>query len=710
LNSLKYILTSLVLITGIIVFSCQTPKGKTTTEITKTDTLLYLNHSDSAKYVGINTCKLCHQEIYKTFIKTGMGKSFDVASKAKSSADYHTSIIHDKIGDFYYKAFWKNDSLQFLEYRLNGKDTIYKRQETVNYIIGSGQHTNSHIQSVNGYLNQMPMTFYTQKKTWDLPPGFENGHNTRFMRKIGLECMSCHNNYPEFVLGSENKFTAVPEGINCERCHGPGSIHVAQRQTESKIDTSKYIDYSIVNPAKLSIDAQFDICQRCHLQGNTILKEGKSFYDFKPGMKLSDYMTVFLPKYKHADDEFIMASHADRLKQSACFIKSMECATSPVLRTPPSKGEKLKPYKDAMTCVTCHNPHISVRETNPNVFNDACNNCHYKETEKTEGTKGIKETGEIEGIGKTSERADSRIGKSKLICSKAGVTIKSNCVSCHMPKSGSIDIPHVTVHDHYIRKPITKKDKDAIKQFIGLYAINEKNPSAFIKAKAYLNQYEKFENKPYYLDSAAIYLKDKSDVELKANLEPLVQLNFIKNDFNKIVNYVNRLTDAYLLNTRLIKKSYSNDDAWTSYRIGEAFYNTGDMQRAINYYKNAVTLAPFGLDFKNKYGSALAAKGLLVNAEKEFTEILIENPKHVSALTNLGFIKLTQGKAKEAELLYFKALALDPDYEPLLLNIAGFYAYKKDYKQADSYLKRLLKKNPNHKQAKQALIQIQQTI
>ncbi len=269
-NSIKYLLFCLTFVIGVIFFSCETPEGKSLTAEVKKDTLIYLNHSDSAKYVGINTCKLCHQDIYNTFIKTGMGKSFDVVSKTKSSGDFHNSVIYDKIGDFYYKAFWQNDSLKFLEYRLQGRDTIYKRLETVNYIVGSGQHTNSHIQSVNGYLNQMPMTFYTQKKKWDLPPGFEDGHNSRFMRKIGLECMSCHNNYPEFVLGSENKFTAVPEGINCERCHGPGSIHVAQRQTGSKVDTSKYIDYSIVNPAKLSIDAQFDICQRCHLQGNTI--------------------------------------------------------------------------------------------------------------------------------------------------------------------------------------------------------------------------------------------------------------------------------------------------------------------------------------------------------------------------------------------------------------------------------------------------------
>lgn len=682
LKSLKYIVIGLLVISGIVVYSCHTPEGNNTANHSgKTDSLLYLNHSDSARYVGINTCKLCHQDIYNTFIETGMGKSFDVASKQKSSGDYHNSVIHDKIGNFYYKAFWLNDSLQFLEYRLQGKDTIYKRQETVNFIVGSGQHTNSHIQSVNGYLNQMPMTFYTQKQQWDLPPGFENGHNSRFMRKIGLECMSCHNNYPEFVLGSENKFTAVPEGINCERCHGPGSIHVAQRQSGSRVDTSKYIDYSIVNPAKLSIDAQFDICQRCHLQGNTILKEGKSFYDFKPGMKLSDFMTVFLPKYKNADDEFIMASHADRLKQSQCFIKSMEKVASRASAT-----GNLRPYKDAMTCVTCHNPHVSVRETNTNVFNDACNNCHG---------------GQQAGSSKQLTVAKPPSANCFLQTKKP-----ANCVGCHMPRSGSTDIPHITVHDHYIRKPMTVKDKQGIKEFIGLYAINEKNPSAFTKAKAYLNQYEKFENKSAYLDSAAFYLNDKTPDATKANIELLVQLNFTKQNFTKIISYADALTDHYLLDVKLIKTSYSNDHAWTCYRIGEAFYNTGNVPRAITYFKNAVKLAPYGLDFKNKLGTALAANNQLDAAEQQYTELLKEYPKHVSALTNLGYIKLAKGKAVEAEALYLKALAYDPDYGPLLMNLAGYYAFKKEFKKSETYLTRILKRDPANQKAKQALNQI----
>ncbi len=329
---------------------------------------------------------------------------------------------------------------------------------------------------------------------------------------------------------------------------------------------------------------------------------------------------------------------------------------------------------------------MSVRETNTNVFNDACNKCH---------------TGQI--------KDHSSFG-SELVCSKKGITKASNCVSCHMPKSGSIDIPHVTVHDHYIRKPMTLKDKQGIKEFIGLYAINEKNPSSYTKAKAYLNQYEKFEAKPYYLDSAAFYLNDKTPEALKVNIELLVQLYFIKNNFSKITSYVDALTDNYLLNTKLVTKSYSNENAWTSYRIGEAFYNTGNVPRAIVYFKNAVKLAPYGLDFKNKLGAALAANHQLDAAEQQYGELLKEYPKHVSALTNLGYIKLAKGKVNDAEALYNKALALDPDYEPLLMNLAGFCAYKKDYKRSEGYLNRILKRNPNNAQAKQALKQIKTLI
>jgi len=663
-----------IALVGLLKF-CDTPHTKVADEVSKKDSSLYLNHSDSAKYVGMNTCRQCHQNIYNTFIKTGMGKSLGIATKEKSSGNFSDANIYDKYSDMHYNAFWKNDSLYFKEYRLDKRDTIFSRTEQVNYIIGSGQHTNSHLQSVNGYFNQMPMTFYTQKKHWDLPPGFENGVNTHFTRKIGLECMSCHNGYPDFVMGSENKYTSIPTGIDCERCHGPGSFHVAERQTGSKVDTSKFIDYSIVNPAKLSIDRQFDLCQRCHLQGNAVLKEGKSFYDFKPGQKLSDYISVFLPKYKNADEDFIMASHADRLKQSACFIKSYEKVASTGSAT-----NSLKPYKDAMTCVTCHNPHVSVRETNTNVFNDACLSCHQPAVVSQQSTL---------------ETAHRQLKN------------WNNCVSCHMPATGSTDIPHVSVHDHYIRKPISKKEQDKIKTFVGLFSINEKNPSTLTKALAYINQYEKFEQEDKYLDSAIALLKDQNANDLFTNLRALIQLYYIKHDFQKVIFYLNKAGEQKCFNTIFVKQSYDNSDAWTCYRIAEAYYNTNNIPGSVKWFKQAVKLAPYNLDFRNKLGSTLAALNNFNDAVPQFEFVLKENPKHVSALTNLGFIRLSTGQQAEAIRLYTNAQKIDPDYEPLLLNLAGYYAFLKNKKEAKKYLEQILKKNPQNQKAKMALQQVE---
>lgn len=629
----------------------------------------YLNHSDTAHYVGMSQCRLCHENIYNTFIQTGMGKSFEHANPQKSAATFNKhSVIYDKHSDFYYYPFWQGDILKIMEYRLQGKDTVHKRIENVDYIIGSGQHTNSHMMNTNGYITQMPMTFYTQKKQWNLPPGFEDGNNTRFSRKIGLECMSCHNSYPNFVKGSENKYNSLPEGITCERCHGPGSIHVQHRQQGITVDTSKYIDYSIVNPGKLSIDLQFDVCQRCHLQGNTVLKNGKSFYDFKPGMKLSDYMTVFLPRYTNNDNQFIMASHADRLKQSQCFIQTFQ---------PETNSNTLRPYKNSLTCVTCHNPHVSVTVTGKETFNNACKNCH-------------------------------NTGKSTKQCSETlAVRTKKqdNCVSCHMPKSGSIDIPHVTVHDHYIRKPqkLENNELTAIKQFIGLYAVNEKNPDNTTKAKAYIQQYEKFKPEPMFLDSAIQYLPHQTPDEIKQNITLLVQLAFIKQNHEQILQYVNILGKDNLIKNILTQTSWDNEHAWTLYRIGEACYNNGNMPDAYLFYKKSYELAPHNPEFGNKLGTSLMAQQKVQEAILIFTEVVKENPKFVIALNNLGYANLITGNTQKAETLYQQALQLDPDYEPLLMNIAGLYIYQQQYRQAITQLNKILKKNPNNTQAKQVL-------
>ncbi len=627
----------------------------------------FLNLHDSVKYVGMNTCKQCHTGIHETFSHTGMGQSFDHATRQKSKAKFGPEHkVYDADLDFWYFPFWANDSLFIKEYRLKGKDTIHQRVQAINYIVGSGQHTNSHLYSLNGYIYQAPLTFYTQKEKWDLPPGFEKGFNSRFNRIIGLECMSCHNGYPNFVKGSENKYISIPNGIDCERCHGPGEIHVAEKQKGNLVDTSKYIDYTIVNPGKLSVDLQFDLCQRCHLQGNAVLKEGKSFYDFKPGMALKEVMSVFVPRYENGDNKFIMASHADRLKQSQCFIQMAK-----------KKGdaEALRPYKSALTCVTCHNPHVSVRNTDANVFVNTCKSCHP--------------------------------GNSKLVCTETPAKRaieKDNCITCHMPKSGSEDIPHVSIHDHFIRKKPDLNYTAPKGAFSKLACINDPNPDNITVARAYIQQFERFDNaQPYFLDSAFNRLNFKSDADLKRNLIYLVHLFYLKNDFNQVIKLASKIGEEYLNKTLLTKTTWDNVYAWTAYRIGESYSELGDRKSAYTFYKKAYELAPYYFEFSNKYGSTALLLGSIEEAKIIFNELITENPNYAPAYSNLGYIELLNKQPEQAELFYKKALQLNPDYEPGLLNMAGLYLYKGENEKAKKILQQVLIKNPDNAQAKEVI-------
>ena len=284
---------------------------------------VYMNHSPEAEYVGKEACRGCHAGKFETFLQSEMGRSWKPAQKSSSSAKFEgVEPVYDQTRDMHYLPFTRGEDMFLREFRLKGQDTVYKREEKIDYIIGSGQHTNSHLMAINGYLYQMPLTFYTQDQRWDLPPGFEDGANSRFSREIGLECITCHNALPDYEKGSHNQYHTIPDGIDCERCHGPGSIHIDRMNKGLSVDVSMKTDWSIVNPGKLDVDLQFDLCQRCHLQGTAVLNEGKSFADFRPGMRLRDHLNVFLPRYADSLNNFIMASHPDRLRMSGCFIQT----------------------------------------------------------------------------------------------------------------------------------------------------------------------------------------------------------------------------------------------------------------------------------------------------------------------------------------------------------------------------------------------------
>ncbi len=652
------IFTLLLLFAIICISSVFCNKTKEEKKVPVSNT--YLNHSDTAKYTGMQTCRACHNDIYKTFIETGMGKSFGAATKMKSSAKFSGhDVVYDKFSDFYYHPYWVGDSFYIKEYRLKGKDTTYSRVEKVDYIVGSGQHTNSHMMEENGYFTQMPLTFYTQKGKWDLPPGFENGENNRFSRKIELECMSCHNAYPDFVEGSENKFVSVLQGIDCERCHGPGQIHAIEKSKGIIVDTAKNIDYTIVNPKKLSYNLQIDLCQRCHLQGNAVLKPGKTFFDYKPGKPLSDYMNIFLPRYEGNDNEFIMASHADRLQQSKCFVESTKRKIN-VNKKKYDNSLVTTETVSSLTCISCHNPHVSVKATKNDVFNNACKNCH-----SPNATTKISDCTEKLSIRKISN---------------------DNCWTCHMPKTGTIDIPHVTVHDHRIQIKLKNEQTTAIKKFVGLAAINNPKPDIETITEAYLSYFEKFSKEKFYLDSGAKYLS-KIPENSTGWLSNFIRLNFLRGNTNAISD-------------RMINENPEKiNQAWDAYRVGEAFSKSQNTDKAYIFYRQAVKLAPLNLDFNNKLAACALELKKIDEAQKIFEFVIKENPKHALALGNLGYIYMNTNRVSEAESLIKRSLQIDPDYENALLNMAYIKAMGNNKIDSKKYLNQILAKNPTNKKA-----------
>ncbi len=610
----------------------------------------YLNHNDTVKYVGMQQCRACHQDIYNSFIETGMGKSFDLATPQKSSADFTKHhVVYDKFKNLFYHPYWNNNTMFILEYRMQGKDTIYKRTEKVDYIIGSGQHTNSHLMNVNGYIYQLPLTWYAQLQKWDLPPGFENGNNSRFSRTIEFECMSCHNAFPSVTDFTANKFTNIPNGIDCERCHGPGEVHLKEKLAGHLVDTAHEIDYTIVNPKKLSWELQIDVCQRCHLQGNSILKEGKTFKDFKPGMVLSDFWEVYMPKYKGQNDEFIMASHAQRLQLSKCFIESNKQN-----KTAGNNFETMN-----LTCITCHNPHVSVKNTGTQIFNNACIKCHSNSNQTL-----------------CAESEKNRMVK------------QNDCASCHMPRSGTLDIPHVSVHDHWIKKPSKQKDIDKIKEFAGLYCINNSNTTDLSKTKALINYVEKFSGNKTALTQANDLIYNHTETDWLATQ---IQFYFLKNDFESNVNKASFL------------KVNEQTNAWLCYRVGQAFLSKNDYVRAELFFEKAVSLSPQSIDFIDKLAQAKIMLNKFDEAILILNNNLKTNNKQDGSYVNLGFAYLKQNNIVFAKLNYNKALDLNPDNEQALLNLAAVYNLENNKNEAIKLLKRILVVNPKNEEVKQLI-------
>ena len=608
----------------------------------------YAAWSADTEYVGIQVCADCHEQQYQSYSRSQMGRSFKLAEKALSDASWDVvRPIHSALDDLYYQPFADGEDLFVHEYRLAGADTVHSRIEQIDYIVGSGQHTNSHIYEENGFLYQIPVTWYAQDEKWDLAPKFQKvGNNYRFGRVITDECMACHNAQPTFVEGSENRFEMVPEGINCEKCHGPGSVHVEAMKAGKAVNTVSEIDYTIVNPGKLTPELELDVCKRCHMQGASVFADGQNPLDWRPGLPLSSHENVFWPRQPDSTTHFIMASHPDRLAMSSCFKESWN----------EERGF------DPITCTTCHDPHSPIEETSGETYSATCQNCH---------------TGTL------------ALGASSLTCTEPDVVsgaIDTPCASCHLPLSGSTDIPHIQITDHYIRVPdkLQPEEVEDQERFIRLAAMIDTAPDAHNLADGFLTYFEQFTDRPGMLDSAEVYLRRVKSENTPSLTSSWIRLWHLQEDHTAI--------------RRTVQSSPNKieEDAWTYYRIGEAFEAINDFPSSIRWLRKAIELGPDHLRFRDKLGVSLTRAGQINEAISLYDRMLQDNALYENAWNNRGFARLMIEDLEGAESDFKAALALSPDMELAMANLASFYLNTNRNDEAIPLVRRLIKRYPQN--------------
>lgn len=633
------------LLVGILVFC--TLAGCNSEQAVSVDTA----PAAVATYVGDESCADCHEDIYTSYHRTGMGRSVSLFDAQTAPEKFTEEIeIYNQRFDYYYSAFVQNDTLFQREYRKDrAGNIIHERVHPVKWVIGSGNATRSYLMNVNGHVTQMPLTWYVDKAQWDLSPAYAQ-QNFRFKRPISQECMTCHNGLPEYSPFTENHYDDVPLGITCERCHGPGGDHVDLRLAGLGPEPGEQ-DESIVNPAHLDRERQLSVCQQCHLTGTTVYDPGEDVASYHPGNVLEEHRKVFVIEERLADPEqFGISSHAQRLARSECFQQS------------------------EMTCVTCHDPHQPVAELDDNSFNEACISCH------------------------TPAEQDGPIVCNREAFDDLSEAMTGNCVGCHLQKSGTSDIPHVTFTDHWIRRtlPPAKPPKpidDYNIQRTPFNLVRVESERTVNDAQADLEDaiaqfsfYDTEHRHPDYLPK----IVRTARVALRAGADhPNGRLVLARAliDLDSL-----RSARTVLAEAVAVYPEHARLHFWQ----GEVYARLQQYTEAVNAFERTVALAPQFVQARIKLASNLSNMQQLAEAESILQQVVADNPVHFpDAWNNLGFIYLQTQRLDEASEMFDRAVALDPDLAIAWTNAGSVHLMQQDFDLAQVKLERAVSADPS---------------
>jgi hypothetical protein len=331
---------------------------------------------DFKKFAGSQSCANCHKDIYEKNLLTEHHHTSTLPSENSITGSFEEGknvFVFDGLNMI---KMEKRDSGFYQVHYSNGNEI---RKAKFDIVIGSGRKGQSYLNWLNERLVQLPITYFSPVGQWSNSPGYPPDKIV-FNRPITSRCLECHSTYFEKVSDTsmmleEFDHNRIILGVECEKCHGPGAMHVEFQSKNPGVREAKFI----INPGKLPRERILDLCALCH--GGKLTKTKPSF-SFQPGDTLSNYFSPQSPLV-NANNIDVHGNQLGLLSFSKCFKLSN------------------------LTCMNCHNIHEN-ENGQIKVFSQRCMNCHS------------------EGHGKICKMTAS-----------IGPAITQNCIDCHMPKQPS---------------------------------------------------------------------------------------------------------------------------------------------------------------------------------------------------------------------------------------------------------------------------------
>lgn len=608
--------------------------------------------ADVGSYIDTQVCAGCHRKIYETYRQTGMARSFYSPNSTNQIEDYRVNnTYYHAASDTHFEMLQRDGKYYQRRYQIgfDGKETNVDEKE-IDFVMGSGNHVRTYLhRSGAGTLVELPLAWYAEKGGyWAMNPGYDRPDQRNARRQITYECMFCHNSYPQIApgsdqLGADPQFTGeLPQGIDCQRCHGAGRDHV--RLAQSAGNSAEAIRRSIVNPARLSPVRQMEVCMQCHLETtsipfpHSITKFDRGPFSYRPGQPLGDFLLFFDRRpIGTKTDKIEIVNSAYRLRLSACFLKS----------------------SDALQCTTCHDPHdIPHGPSAMQHYNKVCLRCH-----------------------------DAKLS---TLITAAKHSTSGNCVECHMPKRRTSDVVHAIMTDHYIQRKmpegnllseIPEADGEAISyrgEVFPYYPLPfERSPESDLYLA--LAQVRSNNN----LASGVLQFAEAIDKYMPRQAEFYIELAAVW----VRVNQAKKAIPLYEKAVRLKPDSFA-----ALFGLVTALEASGRQQEALRAAGRALAVAPANALLWQELGQVYMKLGRTDDALIALQKSRQLNPEVPQTHELLGALWMQRREdAAKAEGAYREAIRLQPDYSQARTNLAILLFRQNRLEEADDQFRQALR-------------------